>query len=182
MQHRLQWQRSECINAHNFTLSHSGYSLSGYSRVETRGAPHAFPCQAVLGTGKLIDCPLSRRIETGTADRIEGGGGQPKLRVTVRSIPESSTARAIGPEWECGRDRRRSGDLPLFRRSLYQLSYPTRLPVSPRETCAVPTRFELATSALTGRRALQTALRDLEELIVLPPIAPPTGFEPVLPA
>ena len=25
----------------------------------------------------------------------------------------------------CGRDRRRSGDLPLFRRPLCQLSYPT---------------------------------------------------------
>ena len=50
----------------------------------------------------------------------------------------------------CGRDRRRSGDLTLFRRALCQLSYPT----------AVPTGFEPATSALTGRRALQTAPRD----------------------
>ncbi len=50
-----------------------------------------------------------------------------------------------------GRDRRRSGDLALFRRALYQLSYPT----------AVLTGFEPATSALTGRRALQTALQDL---------------------
>ncbi len=32
------------------------------------------------------------------------------------------------------------------------------------EVSAVPTRFELATSALTGRRALQTALRDLATL------------------
>gem|GEM_PF-4133419 len=50
-----------------------------------------------------------------------------------------------------GRDRRRSGDLALFRRALYQLSYPTG---------AVLTRFELATSALTGRRALQAAPQD----------------------
>ena len=57
-----------------------------------------------------------------------------------------------------GRDRRRSGDLPLFRRSLCQLSYPT---VSPLARRAVPTGFEPATSGLTGQRALQTAPRDL---------------------
>ena len=58
----------------------------------------------------------------------------------------------MGPDqgFRSGRDRRRSGDLALFRRALYQLSYPT----------AVLTRFELATSALTGRRALQAALQD----------------------
>ena len=53
-------------------------------------------------------------------------------------------------EGEGGRDRRRSGDLPLFRRTLCQLSYPT----------AVSTGFEPATSGLTGRRTLQTVLRD----------------------
>src|SRR5271165_3774921 len=53
-----------------------------------------------------------------------------------------------------GRDRRRSGDLTLFRRALYQLSYPT----PPRRTeVADLTGFEPATSGLTGRRALQTA-------------------------
>jgi hypothetical protein len=46
-----------------------------------------------------------------------------------------------------GRDRHRSGDLALFRRALYQLSYPT----------ADLTGFEPATSGLTGRRALQAA-------------------------
>ena len=63
----------------------------------------------------------------------------------------------------CGRDRRRSGDLPLFRRPLCQLSYPTphKLPSRlEKESVAVPTGFEPATSALTGRRALQTAPRD----------------------
>ena len=68
----------------------------------------------------------------------------------------------------CGRDRRRSGDLPLFRRSLCQLSYPTMetvspsLPHRPVRQLAVPTGFEPATSGLTGRRALQTAPRDHE--------------------
>jgi hypothetical protein len=50
-----------------------------------------------------------------------------------------------------GRSRCRSGDLTLFRRALYQLSYPT----------AVLTGFEPAASGLTGRRALQTAPQDL---------------------
>ena len=61
----------------------------------------------------------------------------------------------------CGRDRRRSGDLPLFRRPLCQLSYRTPTKFSYYENfVAVPTGFEPATSALTGRRALQTAPRD----------------------
>ena len=64
-----------------------------------------------------------------------------------------------------GRDRRRSGDLALFRRALCQLSYPTagaRLSVA--EGClgngpdgADLTGFEPATSGLTGRRALLAA-------------------------
>ena len=63
----------------------------------------------------------------------------------------------------CGRDRRRSGDLPLFRRPLCQLSYPTptKFLLLEKKLVAVPTGFEPATSALTGRRALQTAPRDL---------------------
>src|SRR3954467_6084772 len=59
-----------------------------------------------------------------------------------------------------GRDRRRSGDLPLFRRTLCRLSYPT-VATAPGRHHAVPTGFEPATSGLTGRRALQTAPRDL---------------------
>lgn len=78
--------------------------------------------------------------------------------------------RALACSCSCGRDRRRSGDLPLFRRSLCRLSYPTvdchRLPddghadLEGEHASAVPTGFEPATSALTGRRALQTAPRD----------------------
>ena len=83
-----------------------------------------------------------------------------------RSAPTASTLGAPSPEpWPpgdpalCGgRDRRRSGDLPLFRRTLCQLSYPTEIS---RSWClAVPTGFEPATSGVTGRRALQTAPRD----------------------
>ena len=76
--------------------------------------------------------------------------GTDLARQPCRSVPD-------WPRTACdlllcsGRDRRRSGDLALFRRALDQLSYPT---------VAVLTRFELATSALTGRRALQAAPQD----------------------
>src|ERR1700742_2316168 len=74
----------------------------------------------------------------------------------------SGTPAAAGVP-ECGRDRRRSGDLPLFRRSLCLLSYPTELRRDrghDERSGAVPTGFEPATSGLTGRRALQAAPRD----------------------
>src|SRR4051812_4155780 len=65
-----------------------------------------------------------------------------------RVLASSSVVRRCG-----GPDRRRSGDLALFRRALCQLSYPAVLK-------AVLTGFEPAASALTGRRALQTAPQD----------------------
>src|SRR5205823_3756643 len=82
----------------------------------------------------------------------------------VRTLEETTTRRISG--YVRGRDRRRSGDLTLFRRALCQLSYPAlftgrlalRLPFGSR---AVLTGFEPAASALTGRRALQTAPQDL---------------------
>jgi integrase len=72
-----------------------------------------------------------------------------------------------------GRDRRRSGDLTLFRRALYQLSYPT----SPRWTgVADLTGFEPATSALTGRRALQTAPQVPNQLVCAGVYRTPNGI------
>ena len=65
-----------------------------------------------------------------------------------------------------GRDRRRSGDLTLFRRALCQLSYPT----------AVPTGFEPATSGLTGQRELQTSPRDQLYCCVLAPALGPRSL------
>ena len=121
------------------------------------------------------------------------GTGRDGLR-RVRRNGDGATALGDGPISRGGRARRRSGDLPLFRRSLCQLSYPTvtRCEFEPEalmrsyslrvrargshaqtfaasssqrlscaDFCAVPTRFELATSALTGRRELLTSPRDL---------------------
>ena len=60
-----------------------------------------------------------------------------------------------------GRDRRRSGDLPLFRRLLCQLSYPTtHTTTRSGGGGAVLTGFEPAASTLTGWRSLQTDLQD----------------------
>ena len=110
---------------------------------------------------------------TGTLDglrRLEAAGVAAHQRPPQCLIDSCQPIRLV----ICGgRDRRRSGDLPLFRRTLCQLSYPTEMVV------AVPTGFEPATSGLTGRRALQTAPRDRVKSELY--CAPPTGFEPVLP-
>ena len=79
--------------------------------------------------------------------------------------PPDSKKGPVSGAFLRGRDRRRSGDLALFRRALCQLSYPTSLCRSRvlRTTIALEhhpadlTGFEPATSGLTGRRALQAA-------------------------
>ena len=60
-----------------------------------------------------------------------------------------------------GSDRRRSGDLTIFSRSLYQLSYRAKEQNAPPFALgeATLTRLELATSAVTGRRANQLRYR-----------------------
>jgi hypothetical protein len=82
----------------------------------------------------------------------------------------------------CGQGRDRTGDLPLFRRTLV----PTELPGRKAPVClavaATLTGLEPATSAVTGRRANQLRHRALLcDPIVRPSRVPPTGFEPALP-
>ena len=83
-----------------------------------------------------------------------------KLEPTSRTRPRSGAELAVGR----GRARRRSGDLPLFRRTLCRLSYSTvrraGAVLSHSGGAAVPTGLEPATSGLTGRRELQTSPRD----------------------
>ena len=65
----------------------------------------------------------------------------------------------------CGSDRRRSGDLSIFSRTLYQLSYRAERPScdgrsdASFEDLATLTGLEPATSAVTGRRANQLRYR-----------------------
>ena len=87
---------------------------------------------------------------------------QPVLK--EKSAPTVEAWRA-----DCGSDRRRSGDLTIFSRTLYQLSYralrieaDTQRPRLRDEFLhlnhaarATPTGLEPATSAVTGRRANQ---------------------------
>lgn len=62
----------------------------------------------------------------------------------------------------CGSDRRRSGDLSIFSRTLYQLSYRA---VSENRCPATLTGLEPATSAVTGRRANQLRYRALHAAV-----------------
>ena len=59
----------------------------------------------------------------------------------------------------CGQNQDRTGDLPLFRRTLYRLSYRATGLV----TLATLTGLEPATSAVTGRRANQLRHRAVRE-------------------
>ena len=57
-----------------------------------------------------------------------------------------------------GQARARTGDLSIFSRTLYQLSYlaqRTCAAIGPGASSATPTGLEPATSAVTGRRANQ---------------------------
>ncbi len=102
--------------------------------------------------------PLRTSTQVGSKRSV----GQPSLHQEM-----GGRKRQQAPAGACGgRDRRRSGDLPLFRRTLCQLSYSTecdmervahhiRNEAAKWQPRAVPTGLEPATSGLTGRRELQ---------------------------
>lgn len=85
-----------------------------------------------------------------------------------------------------GQGRDRTGDLPLFRRTLIPTELPGRKAPMSNPKClaklATLTGLEPATSAVTGRRANQLRHR---ALLATPSYetsrVPPTGFEPALP-
>jgi integrase len=90
---------------------------------------------------------------------------------------------------DSGSDRRRSGDLSIFSRTLYQLSYRAVQPQlqrryghagESRPYLATLTGLEPATSAVTGRRANQLRYRALLLNSLRNGLVTPTGFEPVL--
>jgi hypothetical protein len=110
--------------------------------------------------------------------------------------PNSKTPTGVSAGGRCskpgerlgGQGRGRTADLPIFSRTLV----PTELPGPAAPWCtrtwhvAVLTGLEPATSALTGRRALQLLHRTLLRALLTTcsdrgRLVPPTGFEPVLP-
>ncbi len=89
-------------------------------------------------------------------DRLLGSPLEERALRCRGSLGRRCTASVADLAFSGGRDRRRSGDLPLFRRTLCRLSYPTvRSPAARCGRVAVPTGLEPAASGLTGRRALQ---------------------------
>ncbi len=121
---------------------------------QRRHPPHVHPmtrspsCKGQVRSGHAAPSEPLRSWPQGTRDRpqppgrcqllgmtsSDGRGRTHRLRLTFLG---TSWARTKGPRWPDqhvrrsdlglpgGRDRRRSGDLTLFRRALYQLSYPT---------------------------------------------------------
>ncbi len=113
----------------------------------------------VVGAGRPAPTPRGRRHRSRSATRMRFMGLLPGRchRVVDASTGTAGRGRAEGPRladlhgrrrihgsghpsrsgtppgprpWSGGRDRRRSGDLALFRRALCQLSYPTSVPSS----------------------------------------------------
>ena len=86
---------------------------------------------------------------------------QGPVGLRIHKIPPAEAPRRSCWWDSCGQGRDRTGDLPLFRRTLV----PTELPglkrqaglteVNPARCLATPTGLEPATSAVTGRRANQ---------------------------
>ncbi len=137
---------------------------SGWQRVEVGFRPRRDPTGS--GAAAATGCGTTSRVASGVQQTVKPpllGHDLRRLQVGTpfagwRSVdmdgrgPLRGGGLTMSEQQVCGgRNRCRSGDLALFRRALYQLSYPT----------AVLTGFEPATSGLTGRRALQTAPQDL---------------------
>ena len=80
------------------------------------------------------------------------------VRTTAQKSPKPKGLRGSG-----GSDRRRSGDLSIFSRTLYQLSYRARTGTV-TVWSATPTGLEPATSAVTGRRANQLRYGALQQV------------------
>lgn len=152
----------------------------------------------------------ARALETATANNsltadgpsrsgrwlVFGGVPACRRRSTVLTVngptllPQPGKAKAPGfpGAFSGGSDRRRSGDLSIFSRTLYQLSYRALQPSCDdhrrRSDCsgvsATLTGLEPATSAVTGRRANQLRYRALRfcKSFILP--APLQCLEPLL--
>jgi integrase len=148
--------------------------LSASTRVERSNTECRPPdVQAILGHSSLLVTQLH-------ADTRAGGGQACAVALSRYCNAESNSRfRAVGvpPKqrltWEIsgGSDGRRSRDLTIFSRALYQLSYravPDRAGLGRLSPLlATLTGLEPATSAVTGRHANQLRYR---ALLVLSPV------------
>ena len=90
------------------------------------------------------------------------------MHCALRRSPRQTPGKTKNPQpvfglgINCGQKRDRTADLPLFRRTLYRLSYLARLEIN---QVATLTGLEPATSAVTGRRANQLRHRALNAVL-----------------
>ena len=70
-----------------------------------------------------VDCAVGSRVAAAATKTTKFCGHVVGTRLWPRRPGPSKTASEL--VFYSGRDRRRSGDLTLFRRALYLLSYPT---------------------------------------------------------
>ena len=132
--------------------------MSRVSRGEGTGS-RRFPCARGAGPAPRYRGASARRPHLPRPGRDDRGAVVPApasyarcprlVRTTAQKSPKPKGLRGSG-----GSDRRRSGDLSIFSRTLYQLSYRART-VTVTVWSATPTGLEPATSAVTGRRANQ---------------------------
>lgn len=99
--------------------------------------------------------------------------------IRLMDAPRNKKTPAEAGVLSCGSDRHRSGDLSIFSRTLYQLSYraignrgfpvgdSNALPCERAKRLATLTGLEPATSAVTGRHANQLRHRAILELLVV---------------
>ena len=101
----------------------------------------------------LIGLLLRVEPDSGPAHTARPEG--PRARARARARSDGLPAHRPGSAGRCGgRDRRRSGDLTLFRARALPTELPDRMPRT-MSLAAVLTGFEPTTSGLTGRRALR---------------------------
>lgn len=185
--------------------AHPGRWLGRGRRAPGRRLPPA--CRR---SGRPADVPEATWRQADDAQLASKGCGSRRLSGSeTAKRPTAGCGRALLKPGErlCGQGRGRTADLPIFSRTLVPTELPGRATGSsypgrrrwspdrvdvPRNTnrrvskhaatgVAVLTGLEPATSALTGRRALQLLHRTSVLRRPVGRLVPPTGFEPVLP-
>ena len=130
--------------------------------------PGVFPAPAGQGPPRGIAEPPPA-APTYPVRGATTGDRRPRPPLRMHSAPASCAQLHKNPRsprglrGSGGSDRRRSGDLSIFSRTLYQLSYRARTGTI-TVWSATPTGLEPATSAVTGRRANQLRYGALQQV------------------